>query len=394
MKHKLLPWLLAVLFIAVGSGLAAQQDSLDFPAPQYMLPFYDHFSANDLNVEAMGRGGADAALEGGLESAIRNPATLVSDKSGFYMEFTVKPPINEINASADQVYTSPLPFGIFGLSGRLCGSLQGAVSYNVPKSVVYDDFTVEIAQGAGIVTRYPSYYLHQITATLADRIGPVRIGLNLHSQLHQFRDVTVFQTFERIDKTWYVFRVQPGVFYRGDKVRLGAAFQFPAKRRMDIGYEMYEVTLPWKLNAGVTYEFLNNKLLAEAEWEQCSAMAAEFEDRLSLKAGLEKRIRNVTYRIGLASFPGVFEGAYRLPVRETTDAEQLLWWSSVDRGGLIEDTGQLYGTLGFTYHLKGGKLALGVMRDLLDNVPTTRVSMALGFDLEAFKGKKFLIFDK
>lgn len=383
-----------LLLTAACTYVYAQADSLDFPAPQYMLPMYDHFSQNYLNAESMGRGGTGTALAGGVENIVNNPAVLNKRKAAFWMEIAIKPPIREINRSDDEGYTAPVPFGIIGVNGTLYKGLQGAISYNMPKSILYDNFTVEINQGNGEVVRYPSYYLHQVTATLAGLVGRFSLGLNLHNQLHRFGDVIVFQTFDRIDKTYYTLRVQPGVLYSGENFNFGLALTPETGRRMDIKYEVYDVTLPTQIKAGGSYQFGNNRISLDAEWEQFSRMSDRFDDRLTLKAGYEKRIRNFTYRAGLNSVPGVYSGAYRLPLYDTEEGEQELWWSVIDRGGVIKETDQLSLTAGFTYHFKGGKLSLGAMRDVLNNVPTTRVAMALGVNLDTFKGKKFLIFEQ
>ncbi|MFO7659491.1 MAG: hypothetical protein R6V77_01140 [Candidatus Cloacimonadaceae bacterium] len=265
---------------------------------------------------------------------------------------------------------------------------------NVPKSLYYDNFTVNTMQGADTVTRNPSYHLHQITGTLAYPLGNLKLGLNLHNQFHSFQDIIVYQTFDRLDKTFYVLRVQPGAIYEWKDLNLGLAVTPPAKKEMDIKYANYDVTLPLKVSAGANYAYTNNKFLAEAEWEQFSAMSSSFDDRLTLRLGYEKRIRDVIYRAGLTSVPAVYQGAYKLPVLETTNQEQLLWWQNVSRGGYIEKTDQLYLTAGFTYHFKGGRLTLGLMQDVLGKVPTTQFAMALGFNLETLKGRKFLLFEK
>lgn len=393
MNNKLSFLLILILLFGLNSVLLAQQDSLDFPAPQYMLPFYDHFSQNHLNVDAMGRGFTTMAVLGKAENAVNNPAALSSDKSAMYMELTIKPPIEEINEPDSMMYSSPIPFGLIGLSGRIYKELYGAISYNVPKSLVYDNFSIEILQGNDVVTRYPTYYLHQVTATLAGNIGKLRLGLNIQNQFHQFNDIIVFQTFDRIDKTYYVSRIQPGILYQWDNLRVGAAFLPETTVKMDIRYTEYDVTLPMKISGGIKAEIIGSNISADVDWEQFSKMDSKFDDRLTLKAGIEKRVRNYTYRAGLISFPGVYQGPYRLPFYNSTEPDHQLWWNSIARGGIIGDTDQLYATIGLTYHFEGGKLSLGLMRDVLDHVPTTQFAMALGFNLDTLKGKKFLIFD-
>ncbi len=375
-------------------GLYAQQDSLDFPAPQFMLPMYDHFSQNHLNAAAMGRGQTTNAIAGKVENAVNNPATLISNKAALYMELTIKPPIREINIHNEMLYSSPIPFGMIGVSGKIYNSIHGAVSYNVPKSLVYDNFTVETGQGADAVTTYPGYYLHQFTTTVAGSIGKIRLGLNVHQQLHQFTDIVVHQTFDRIDKTYYVVRLQPGIFYQPGKLGIGATFTLPASKTMNIKYAEYDVTIPMQATAGVSYIGMVNSFYGEIEWEQYSQMSSAFDDRLTIKAGYEKIKHNMTYRIGAISMPGVFTGAYRLPLHPSENIQEAQWWGVVPRGGYIKKSDQLYATIGFTYNFKGGELSMGVMRDVLENVPTTQFATSLGFNLDTLKGKKFLIFDK
>lgn len=375
-------------------GLYAQRDTLDFPAPQFMLPFYDHFALNHMSVAAMGRGQTTNAVLGRVDNAVNNPATLQSNKSFLYMELTIKPPISEINTPDSVLFSSPIPFGMFGVNGKIYKSLQGAISYNVPKSVVYDNYVIYIAQDRDFIQRYPAYYLHQITTTLAGSLGKLRLGLNFHQQFHQFKDITVYNTFDRLDKTFYVIRLQPGVYYKTGNLSMGATVTPPTSKTMDIKYAEYDVTLPMQVTGGVSYKYDNNAFYGDIDWEQFSKMSSAFDDRLTLKAGYEKRVRNTTYRCGIISMPGVYRGAFRLPVDLTAKEKLNAWWSDMPRGGYIGKTDQLYATAGFTYFFKGGELSLGLISDLLGNVSTTQFATSLGFNLDTFKGKKFLIFDK
>lgn len=394
MFNKFAKLVIIIIIAAFSLGLRAAEDPLEFPAPQYMLPIYDHYTINYLNVEALGRGFTTNATLGGVENAVNNPATLAGEKSALYMELAIKPPISEINPDNDQMYASPIPFGMFGFSGKLGKGLLGAISYNVPKSIVYDAFSVEIGAGLGAVTRNPTYYLHQFTTTLAGKTGNLRYGINLHQQLHQFKDITVIYSFARLDETYYILRIQPGIVYKWNNINLGASFMPQTARKMDIGFLYYKTMLPWKVNTGLSAEFNNNRISIDAEWEEFSRMDAKFKDRFTVKGGVEKRIRNVTYRIGLASLLGVYEGEYILPQRNVVTPADTMWWGVVPKGGTIEKTDQINATIGFSYHFKGGKISMGLMRDLLGNVPSTQFAMALGFNLETLKGKKFLIFDK
>jgi len=398
MNSKSIKILFLVALLAVNIGLSAQQDSLDFPAPQYMLPFYDNFSYNMLNVAAMGRGFTTQAMLGSGENAVNNPATLVSEKARIYMELTIKPPVREadkyfvaedtISIRERQYYASPIPFGMIGISGRFYKGLHGAISYNVPKSLVYDNFAIETMQGNDEIIRYPAYYLHQFTTTVAGSIGDFRLGLNLQQQIHHFKDILVIYSFDRIDKAFYVFRVQPGVFYKKGSFRFGASFMPESQKKMDIRYRVYNVKLPMKFAAGMAYLFNSNGLFLETEWEQFSRMSSAFEDRLTLKAGIEKRVRNITYRAGVVSAPGVFEGAYKLPVYETENPGATYNWQAISQGAYLDKSDQLFVTIGFTHYFKGGELTLGLGKDFMSDVPVTQFASALSFNLETLKGKK------
>jgi len=93
------------------------------------------------------------------------------------------------------------------------------------------------------------------------------------------------------------------------------------------------------------------------------------------------------------SMPGVFEGDYLLPQKPNATSNDTMWWNALNPGGTIDNTDQLYLTFGYTYYFKGGRLTLSAARDVLNNVPTTQIAMALAFNAEAIKGKKFLFID-
>jgi long-subunit fatty acid transport protein len=163
---------------------------------------------------------------------------------------------------------------------------------------------------------------------------------------------------------------------------------------MDVRNADYDVTLPMKASAGFSTEYRSYNFLMDMDWEQFSKMDSKFEDRTTIKAGFEKNKRNTTYRLGLMHMSGVYEGAYRLPIHQSTDPAVLYNWDVIPKGGVIGDTDQLYVTLGFTYHFKGGSFSMGAMRDVLGHVPATHLSSSLSFNLDTLKGKRFIIFDK
>lgn len=385
-------WIM-VLIALLGSTLHALQETLDFPAPQLMLPMYDHFSLNPANTAAMGRGQTAVAAVGNIANAVNNPATLSFEQSQFYMEMCIKPAINELDMTGNQSYNSPYPFGLIGMSAKLRSNIYGGLSYSMPKSILQDDFHIVMNQGAYWFVRYPSYNLHQFTATANVDLGKFNLGLNVLQQLHHFQDIAVLKSFENMDFIFNATRFQPGVLYQTGGLTAGLTYLPQTNIDMDIRYADYQVTLPSKTNAGITFKQGSKAYYAEAELEQCSQMSSSFDDRFTFKAGYETRVRNTTYRAGFVIMPGVFTGSYLLPMNSTEHADTSLVWIDVPVGGDIDQTDQFLATGGFTYHFKGGELSLALMQDFGGNVNTTRFMTSLGFETNTLKKKKFLIFD-
>jgi len=394
-KHLFSFLLLALLLCyAGGTALWAQADSLRLPAPLLMLPMYDHFSLNYLNASSLGRGNTNLAHLGRAEAMAHNPATLSVEKACMIMELTFKPPIAEMDKNGNQQYASPIPFGMVGVAARLGSNICGGLLYSVPKSIVYDDYTVPIGQGADEVVRYPTYYLHQFTGTLAGQVGSFRLGVNLIQQLHSFSDMIVHGTFDRLDRTYYTFNLQPGVFWKKGPLQLGMAVLPPSQTKMNYRYGEYDVTLPLQVETGLGLVRDSSGLYVDVQWQQCSAMSAAFSDRFTVKVGYEKAIGGMCYKLGVVSMPDVYTGAYKLPRYIPTTPEEQGWWNTVPQGGTFSPADQLCLTFGFTYDFGGGQLSLAALQDVNGKVNCTQVMSSLSVNLDTFKNKKFLIFDK
>ncbi len=372
--------------------LSAQNDTLDFPAPQLMLPMYDSFSHNYLNASASARGNTGMALLGGVENALLNPACFKNDVSQAYLDVIIKPPLIELNLQDGERYTSPVPFGMMAVNYKFFGMFDSGLIYSMPKSILYDNFSIVLPTD-DFIQRYPSYNLHQLTTAFAGGSDKLRFGLNIHQQLHRLQQIQILHTFDSVEKIYYLVRPQAGVFSSWKMLQLGAAFMPEQKKTLSIKYLEYDTVFPMQIDAGLALKGANEAYLLDIRWEQTGRISDKFKDRLTLKTGYEKRMGKFTYRAGAVSVPEVFRGAYRLPDNTTASADTAFYWNNIPKGGKLGKSEQLFLTAGFTYHFGGGSLSLTLMQDLLGSMPVTQLQSSLAFDLSTFKKKKFLIFE-
>jgi len=390
MKHLMI-MILICLFWAL---LMAQADAvLEFPLPQYMNPFYESFSRNFLNNLSAGKGNTGIAQSGGVEHALINPAGFMPSEAMLYMEMCIKPSIDEIDRYGNQTYAVQVPFGLVATGGRLFDQIYGGFSYSMPKSIIYYNFNLVMNQGAYLLQRNPTYMLHQLTGTLSYQTERFGFGVNLHNQFHYLDDVTVLRTFDRLRETQYLLRPEAGILYKGDNISIGATFMPEQKAEFDLRQIQYESVYPMKVGGGVSLKRGRRIFNVEVKWEQCSAIADNYEDRLTLKGGYEIRIRNFTYRLGALSTNSVFSGDYRLPVYTGATPNTSIVWDQVMPGGSIKQNDQFFITVGFSYHHRDGIISASLMQDVLGNASVTHVNLSLGLNFAAFRKQGVPFFD-
>ncbi len=388
------PYMIIILILSSVTLLSGQgSGGWEFPLPQYMNPFYDGFSRNYLNTLSAGKGYTGIAQIGGAEHALINPAGFMPGEPVLYLEMCIKPPITEIDRSNDQTYAVQVPFGLAAVGGRIFDRFAAGFSYNMPKSLIYYDFNIEMNQGAYLLQRNPTYMMHQLSATMSYQTEYLGLGLNLHNQFHYLDDVTFLRTFDRVRETQYTLRPETGILYKRKNLGIGATWTPQSKTDYDLRYRQYQSVLPMKAGGGISISHGRRIFNAEVQWEQCSAIDESFDDRLTLKGGYEVRIRNYTYRLGTLATNSVFSGEYRFPVNNSNTADSSLVWSQVPLGGTIKQNDQLFITAGFTYHHKDGIISVSLMQDLIGRMPVTHINLSLGLNFSAFRKKGFLYFD-
>ncbi len=379
--------LLSVMLLWTLSLLAQSSDSLDFPQPQFINPIFDSFSRNYTSTSAMGRGHTGIAITGGVDNVLQNPAGYAPDAASLHMEMLVKPPVNVTYYGEEDRMTSPAPFGMVGAGGNLARNITGALIYSLPKSMQLDDFSVEMNMGYYVLTRYPTFNLHQVTANAAWHGDNLHVGLSLHNQVYYLSDIIFLRTFDRMRVGKYILRPQLGLLYTGDNFNAGLSVTPQQDASWDLRYVSYDTKLPLDMVVGGAYKVNNGQYTAEVEYEQTSAISGEFSDRWTVRVGAEKTVRRFTYRAGYIYHPEVWHGAYKLPVNTTATADTALWWNDVAVGGYVSKNTQHLITFGTSWTHRSGKVNLAFLLDVGGQAPVAQVNASLDLYFSAFKKK-------
>jgi hypothetical protein len=386
----------------LGTALGAQApDTLTFPQPQYVNPIFDSFTRNYISTSAMGRGHTGLAIPGGVDNVLKNPAGYRPDKASLHLELLVKPPVDsDIYAMADtsvyyqmtnETMNSPVPVGIIGGGGRIGPNFTYGLLYSLPKTIKVDNFGVEINMGYGLIQRYPSFYLNQITANAAWHKDDFHVGLNLHNQIYHLGDVTFLRSFERIRDTKYVLRPQLGLLYSGETLSAGLSVVPQQNVDWDLKFASYETRLPLNLALGMAYGKNDAFLTAELDFEQCSAISPAFRDRYTIHVGAEKTIRRYTYRAGYIYHPQVWDGDFLIP--DAASDTLSIWWNAVLPQGQVGKNNQHILTLGSSSSNPDVRVNLAGLIDVAGQAPVAQVSLSVDLFFSAFKRKNFLYFD-
>ncbi len=378
------------------SALGAQSADTLFvlQSPQYMNPMYEAFSLNYLGVEAAGRGYTGTGVPGSAQEAFLNPAVMMVDSARVFTEINIKPPIDADGLVFQSRYSSPVPFGVLGVSFPLGQKLAAAITYSNPKSLVLDDFSIVILQGADVVTRYPRYYLHQFSGMANYQVlDQLKLGLSLHNQIHFLDDVIFIKTYDRIREYKYALRVQPGILYQTHDLTAGLSLTLPTKMDWDLTYAQYDTVLPLEASAGLSYAKDRYRFSSDFRYSQDSAIDDKYEDRYSIHLGAERRDGNKIMRAGYFYKSNVWDGRVLLPLNTSAQADSSIFWDDVARTLPIEDNSQHFISIGFGYFFRDGNINLSALTAVASEFKTTQINLSLSLYLSAFKRKDFLRFE-
>ena len=386
-------YLLFLSMLVVISLQAQSADTLQvIPMPQYANPFYEAFSRNYLGVEAAGRGYTGTAVAGSAQGALINPAIMMTDSTRVFTEVNIKPPVDAEGLAFSSRYSSPAPFGTLGVSFPLGTKIAAAVIYSNPKSLVLDDFSVVINQGADLVTRFPKYYLHQLSAAARYQLNDEwNLGLSVHNQLHYLDDVIFLRTYDRVRDYSYSLRFQPGLFYQAGDLGLGLSAMLPTPIKWDLKYAAYDLTLPLELSAGLSYTKDIYRISTDFRYIQDSALDDNFEDRMSIHLGAERREGNKILRAGYFYSSNIWDGTVLLPI-DADSVDESIFWDDVSPTLPVKDNTQHFLSVGFGYFFRDGTINLSALTTVVSDSPCTQINLSLSLYLSSFKRKDFLRF--
>lgn len=387
MKHIFI--LIALLFMA---GLYAQSaDSLLFALPQNMDPVFDYYSYNFLGTQSMGRGHTGVGSSGTEEVILVNPAAYKAIKPSLYLEILIKPPSNSNIYPGENEFSSPVPFGMVALGGKLKSKFTWGAALSMPKSIRFSSMDVELNQGGDLHSRYPQYSLHQATANVAFHHGAYNLGLNLHAQLHYIDDLAVLRSFASIREYKLTLRPQAGFLYDKDAWSVGLSYTPQSKLKWEMDLIDFDSKLPALASIGGKIQNKQDSYHAQLDWQGNSSLEAKYKDRISIKAGYETTRKELDYRIGYIYRSQAYSGFYKIPNANVAHADTSIWWQEVPKGGYIKDNSQHFITAGLSRRFKFGSFDLGFIYQIIGAEPMSQIGLSSTLFLDVFRRKSRLL---
>ena len=406
MRTTVLILLMIMSFCLVSAADAIENDRPDQIAPDFVTSFYDHYTVNLLNARTLGMGGTTVALQGGIENALVNPAAFKGGAFQLYFEGVVKSSVDEMNQYAayveneegeinysdyelvneSQKLETGIPGGIFGFGFSLHPNISAGASISVPQSVRYNLLGRSLPTGE-FVDRFPAMNNFQTTLTLAGHYEQFNLGLNIVYNYYTFKDLRLIAPhFDRVSYQQGVLRFQPGFLFTHEQFSVGLSYKFAAEEEFKMGnsepyYEIYETTFPSALDAGLSYRYSDDVIIALAfEYQQMSQQYDGFSDLLTMKLGFEKSFDNYDIRGGLISRPGIYTGSFAIPKDAITEGDFLFDPLPYDFG-IVQKSDQLLITGGFSYYLRDVDLTLAFAKDVLQNLDLFQIAMSVNVKL-------------
>ena len=376
----------------------------DHIAPDFLAAFYDHYSVNLLNASSLGMGGATVAIQGGVENAMTNPAAFKTDQLTIYFEGMGKSSTREMNsyleyeepeeikrsereAAESQKFETGIPAGILGMGLSPAPFMSLGVSLSIPQTIRYNILERRLPTGA-FVDRYPTMVNYQTALTVTGHIDELSIGMNVIYNYYTFREMRLIAPhFDNVRYEKGVFRFQPGAFYEKDRFAFGVTYTFAAEEEIRMGnqepyYHIYDMHFPASFEAGTSYRYSDDLTVALAfEYEMTSEQYGQFDDRLKMKIGFEKQFEEYALRGGLISIPGVYEGAFAIPIDEHTPPGDFIYDPLPYDYGVVNKADQLLITGGFTYYLNDIDINLTFAKDVLQNMDLFQIAGSVNLKL-------------
>ena len=411
----------------------------DLNVPDFFNGIHDQYALNFTNTAMAGRGHTGISVADRIGVAAQNPAALRSNVPHISIDLMVKNETNEFNqrnwylycrwcgcldicntdcqaqihahlleyherpkhpgfTPEGQRYKNHFPVSNFGIAFQPFGdNVNIGLSYNLKRSISYAYHHQHIIDETRYYVRMtnPQFSEHQFILTANKQFGSLTLGLNNNLHFLRFAD---YRTFGRprsnllFDELLY--RPQFGFLFESDwrfldEIQLGASFTPKAEKTIGTRFAKQEAVFPTNIKTGLSVNWdRHTRILFDTDITMYSETSEFFDDRVTLKFGVERDFETYVLRAGFIHSPSVFDGGkYWIPnyFERTGDAGRVNELLNVPRIGEYNSIDLQLLTFGTTMRLtRMTNLHLAFLTDLAD-VGVNSFMASIDFDLEAFK---------
>ena len=393
-------YILIIISIMLMVGLSSSE--VGYSAPEFMQAYYNAYSQNYINTLASGRGNTGVAKVENLENVLLNPAGFSTDHTEMYIEFIIKPEQKEIGHLLEENYKTNQPFSFVGFSFNFLDNLSSAIYYSMPKSIEYDRYTIDDYGTAIVVFRNPKYTHYSFGFANSYKLCNLRLGFDANYNIHSISDMLINGSASKMDLNESAFSFNTGILYTvTDRLNLGIAYNHSSEVSFDSEYWDWDVTVPAKFSAGISYYYLEDSVVNFDYERRMNSQMSEYYDDLNIfKLGLEQQIRNNIIRFGAMYIPSTFSGQVITPNAQlpsgTISSNPNNYQMVVDAEGNflysyenILENDQTFLTIGYTLNLEEFTFNLSGMQAVASEMKTTQLSLSIGVNLSDFDINKY-----
>lgn len=381
-----------LIIISILCFIGLLNSEVTYSAPEFMQSYYNAYSLNYINTLAAGRGNTGVAKIENIENVLLNPAGFSTDHSQMYIEFMVKPEKQEIGHLHDENYQANQPFTFVGFGFNMIDKVSSAIYFSLLNSIEYDRYTIDDYGTSIIQDRQPKYYQYSFGFANSLMIKNLSLGLVVNYNVHDLKNMLINGVSSKIDLTESAMSFNTGAIYKvNDRLNLGLAYNHSSEVTFDTDYIDWDVTVPAKLSAGLSYKYLKDDVVSfDYERRMNSQMSDDYDDLNIFKLGIEKQIKSSTLRFGAMYIPSTFSGDVTLPVADLP-ATVLPHYPNNFNNGVenILSTEQTFLTMGYTLDLEELTFNISGMQAVASEMKVTQLSLSIGVNLSDFDINKY-----
>ncbi len=381
---------LIIITFLITLGLFSSE--VNYSAPEFMQVYYEAFSRNYINTLASGRGNTGVAKIENIENVLLNPAGFSTDHSEMYIEFMIKPEQKELGHLYDQNYHANKPFTFVGFGFNIIDRLSTGIYFSLPNSIKYDRYTIDDYGTAMIQNSKPEYNQYSFGLANSYRFNKLSLGFDAKYNTHSIKSMLIHGSSAKFDLSESTISLSTGAILQAtERLNLGLAYSHSSEVDFDTRYYSWDVTLPAKFSAGLSYYYLYDSVVNfDYERRFNSQMGEAYDDLDIFKLGLEQQIRNSIIRVGAMYIPSTFSGIVNLPIANLDSQVIPQYTNNFNDGGeTILANEQTFLTIGYTLNMEELTFNLSGMQAVASEMKTTQLSMSIGVNLTDFDITKY-----